>query len=162
VVYDFIQNHECDILCWVNSTSPLQTGEEISAVIQYFISENLDSLITVKNEQVHALFNGQPVNYKMDELFAQTQDLVPVQPFVYSIMMWRTKPFIEAFEKNGHALFVGNVGFYPVNKLSSIIIKTREDLKLAEQIFKSLKSGDSDNVEYDPLFHTLLKDKPNS
>ena len=132
VVNDFILKNPCDIVAWVNSTSPLQTGEEVRQVVEYFQIEQLDSLITVRNEQVHALLDGQPLNFNEQEIFAQTQDLKPVGLFVYSVMMWRTKSFLEHFQKNGHAILCGKVGYYPVSKLTSIIIKKEEDFKIAE------------------------------
>ncbi len=149
VVFDFMKNHPGDIVCWVNPTSPLQTGQEIKAVVGHFLQNSLDSLITVTDQQVHANFSDSPLNYKTDELFAQTQDLTPVELFVYSVMMWRVPPFLDEYEKQKHAFFVGKVGFFPVNKLSSIIIKRKEDLKLAEFILKSISEGSADQVEYD-------------
>ncbi|MCK5350305.1 MAG: hypothetical protein KAJ25_12990, partial [Desulfobacula sp.] len=151
VVNDFIKKYPSDIVAWVNPTSPLQTGQEIKQIVNHFRAENLDSLITVIDQQVHANFNNQPLNYKTDELFAQTQDLTPVELFVYSVMMWRTIPFLNAYKKQQHAFFVGKVGFFPVSKLSSIIIKRKEDLKLAEFILKSLTDGSADQVEYDSV-----------
>jgi len=150
VVLDFMKNHPADIVCWVNPTSPLQTGEEIQKVVRHFQNKGLDSLITTMDQQVHANFSNTPLNYKTDELFAQTQDLTPVELFVYSVMMWRTRPFVQAYEAQNHAFFVGKVGFYPVSKLSAVIIKRKEDLKLAESILKSMAKN-SDAVEYDPL-----------
>lgn len=149
VVYDFMKNNPCDIVAWVNPTSPLQTGGEIRAVVEYFIKEGLDSLITVKNEQVHCVFKGKPVNFDYDGIFAQTQELTPVQPFVYSVMMWRKKTFMKALEEKGHAFFCGKTGFFPVSKLSTVIIKRDEDLALADYILRSMKNGRKFKVRYD-------------
>src|SRR3990167_4794104 len=82
VVYDFMSKYPSDVLAWANPTSPLQTGDEIKEVIDYFIKEKLDTLITTKEEQVHCVYQGKPVNFRMEGIFAQTQDLEPVQPFV--------------------------------------------------------------------------------
>jgi CMP-N-acetylneuraminic acid synthetase len=158
VVYNFMKNHPGDIVCWVNPTSPLQTGQEIEAVVNHFKKEKLDSLITVSDQQVHTNFNNIPLNYKTDELFAQTQDLTPVELFVYSVMMWRTAPFMDEYVKQKHAFFVGRVGFFPVSKLSAIIIKRKEDLKLAEFILKSLTDGSADQVEYDSAVKRIQND----
>lgn len=155
VVYDFMKNNPCDVIVWVNPTSPLQTGEELRRVVDYFLKGNIDSLITVKDEQVHCVHKGKPINFKMEEIFAQTQDLVPVQTFVYSIMMWRTDVFAKAFEKNGHAFFCGKIGFYPVSKLSAIIIKKKEDLMLADYILKVSAHNKDYNVCYDRLVKNL-------
>ncbi len=151
VILDFIKEHKCDIIAWVNPTSPLQTGQEIQQVVNHFQKENLDSLITVIDQQVHANFNNTPLNYKTDELFAQTQDLNSVELFVYSVMMWRTSPFLDTYKQQQHAFFVGKTGFFPVSKLSSIIVKRKDDLKLAEFILKSLTDGSADQVEYDSV-----------
>jgi CMP-N-acetylneuraminic acid synthetase len=151
VVYDFMQKHPSDIVAWVNPTSPLQTEDEIRNVIDYFVKENLDTLITVKNEQVHCIFEGKPVNFNTSEIFAQTQDLKPVQPFVYSIMMWRNKTFMDTFERQGYALFCGKVGYYPVSKETAIIIKTKEDIMLADYVMRAKQASGSYEVQYDAL-----------
>lgn len=157
VVYDFVKNNPCDIIVWVNPTSPLQTGGEIGQSVSYFLEKRLDTLITVKNEQVHCIFRDKPVNFKLDEVFAQTQDIIPVQPFVYSIMMWRTKAFVKTFNKKGHAFFCGKVGFYPVSKLSSIIIKKKEDLMLADFVMRVLTKGKNYEIRYDSIIEHLKR-----
>ena len=158
VVLDFMQNNTSEVVVWVNSISPLQTGDEIRRVVEFFQKEKLDSLITVKEEQVHCVYQGKPVNFKESGKFAQTQELEPVQPFVYSVMMWRAKSFFEAMKLQGHALLSGKVGYYPVNKWSSIIIKTGHDLKLASYALRALET-DETKVEYDDLTLALPKSK---
>lgn len=157
VVYDFMQKHPSDIVAWVNPTSPLQKGDEIREVINHFVREDLDTLITVKNEQVHCVYDERPVNFKMNEFFAQTQDLKPVQPFVYSIMMWKNKTFIATFEKQGYSLFCGKVGYYPVSKKTSLIVKSKEDLILAECLMRAEEQSRRYEIQYDELAHNLGK-----
>jgi hypothetical protein len=91
------------------------------------------------------------VNFRMDEIFAQTQDLVPVRRFVYSVMMWRTRPFIDAFEKKGHAFFCGQVGFYPVSGESAMIIKTQKDLMIADRMMSAMARAAKYEVRYDKV-----------
>ncbi len=153
VVADFMRAHpEADIIVWVNSTSPFQTGDEVAEVVNHFVDNGLDSLITVENKQVHCLYQGEPLNYSVDGLFAQTQDLEPVQPFVYSIMMWRSKVFLKEFEEKGCALFCGEFGAYPARKLTGIIIKTQDDLMTADLLMRGVASQNGDyQLEYDEL-----------
>ncbi len=148
VVQNFILHNPCDIVVWVNPISPLQTGEEIKAVIDHFIKEGLDTLITVRNEQVHALLDGNPLNFRHKEVFAQTQDLKPVGLFVYSIMMWRSETFSAHFKENGHAVLCGKVGYYPVGKLSAIIIKHEEDLRMVEYILAGMEARKDFSLSY--------------
>jgi CMP-N-acetylneuraminic acid synthetase len=148
VVFDFISNNPCDIICWVNPTSPLQSGDEIRSIIRHFQKNDLDTLITVRDHQVHARFDNSPLNYTTGGQFAQTQELKPVQLFVYSVMMWRSELFVQEYKKKGYAFFIGNTGFFPVSRESAIIIKRKEDLLLAEQVIKNLKQGQRD-LSYD-------------
>ena len=153
VVYDFMSKHPSDVLAWVNPTSPLQTGDEVKEVINYFAKEWLDTLITTKNEQVHCVYQDKPINFRMEEIFVQTQDVEPVQPFVYSIMMWRSRTFMDAYETRGHALFSGKVGYYPVSKKSTLIVKTEEDLRLADYIMRAEKQYKGQEIKYDKVVH---------
>jgi CMP-N-acetylneuraminic acid synthetase len=151
VVYDFMLKYPCEAVAWVNPISPLQTAEELREVVTYFFDQGVDSLITVKDEQVHCVYEGKPINFTLEGLFAKTQDLTPVQSFVYSVMMWRTRTFMEAYEKQGYALLSGKLGYFPVSKESAVIIKTDEDLMMAESILKATGQGRSYQVLYDQV-----------
>jgi CMP-N-acetylneuraminic acid synthetase len=151
VVYDFMQKYPGSIVAWVNPISPLQPAEEIAAVVRHFTRENLDSLITVRRDQVHCNFEGEPLNYSPGEKFARTQDLDPVERFIYSIMMWRSETFVETYKREGYALLCGKIGFYPVSWLSSIIVKYEEDIRLCEYILNGMKTVGRRTLEYYPV-----------
>jgi len=118
-------------------------------VIKNFIDKKLDSLITVDEKQVHCMYNNKPVNYEQDASFALTQELIPVQTFAYSIMVWRKAPFLDNIKKKGFALFCGKFGIYPVSKLSVHIIKTEEDLRIADRLMRS--NNDDETINYDSV-----------
>ena len=145
VVYDFMRTHPADVVAWVNPASPLQTGEEVRKVVEHFHAQRLDSLITVEEKHVHGMVAGRPVNFTPAAHFARTQDLVPVQLFVYSVMMWRTTTFLRAFETTGHAVLSGTFGVFPVSKRTALLVKTEEDLQIAEALLRARPS----EVRYD-------------
>ena len=149
VVYDFLQHQPCELLAWVNPIAPLQTGEEIRAVVEHFQAHALDSLVTVKEEQVHCVFHGRPINFSRQGRFARTQDLEPVSAFVYSVMMWRAATFLRHFRHDGHALLCGRVGYLPVSQLSAVIVKDREDLLMAEALLRARRRVQQGRVRYD-------------
>ena len=150
VVYDFIQSHPSDVVAWVNPIAPLQQASEISACMSFMKANNNDSLFTVRDEQVHCVLDGEPVNFSFDGKFAQTQDLVPVRRFVYSMMAWRAASFSAAFERDGHAFFVGSVGYFPVSHESGIIVKTEADLMMVDMIAQSDRMGKT-RLTYDRI-----------
>jgi len=147
VVIDFIEKYPSDIVVWENPIAPLQTINDIQNTIQYFLVNNLDSLFTVKMEQIQCVYQNQPINFEEKEKFGQTQDLEPVFPFVPFIMMWKTSTFKNSFKKRGHAFFSGKIGYFPVSRLSSVIIKYEDDFRIAEMLLKSMNK-DIHKIEY--------------
>lgn len=149
VVADFMAVHPAQAVAWVNPTSPLMSAQEVGAVVDHFFAHGLDSLITVEDKQVHCDYQGRSVNYDRAAKFAQTQDLVPVQPFVYSIMMWQTAPFMVDMVRLGHAFFCGHFGTFPVSRETAVIIKTEADLRMADVMMRARKSREP--LRYHPL-----------
>tara|TARA_Y100000589_G_scaffold276905_1_gene271601 strand:- start:5216 stop:5548 length:333 start_codon:yes stop_codon:yes gene_type:complete len=108
--------------------------------------------MTVEEKQVHVNFKNKPLNYKVDEPFFKTQDILSIQPFVYSIMMWRVNSFLSKFKEKGYALFCGKFGTYTVGGLITIKIKTEEDLLFADKIMRGIsKSKELDVLKYDEI-----------
>lgn len=134
VVYEFMSGHPCDILVWVNPTSPLQNSQEMEEALQYFQAHHLDSLFTVYQEKVHCNFKGRSINYNPVGSFSKTQDLEPVERFVYSLMMWKCQTFQETYRNAGKAMFCGKTGTFPISRLSSLVVKNAEDLMIVDCI----------------------------
>ena len=158
VVNDFIKAFSnFDILVWVNSTAPLQTGTEIRKIVNFFVKKKIDSLITVENKQTHCNFNNRPLNYNKNVKFARTQDLKKIQTFVYSLMIWKNKTFLKKYKKDKNAILCGKTFFYPVKSPSTIMVKKFEDLKLANYLMKS--SQKKFLLKYDKIANSFLKNK---
>lgn len=157
VVYDFLKNIESDILVWVNPISPLLLEEDIKKTVKYFIKNNYDSLITVSNKYAHSLINDKPINFKINETFKKTQDLKAIKIMNYSLMLWRSSSFIKSFEKKGHALLHGNVGYYEISSNSQYIVKYAEDLEIISQILKrKMHKKKYLNVKYDSILKNYV------
>ncbi len=153
VVSDFINNYKkANIVAWVNPIAPFQTGDEINKIINYFIDNKLDSLITVEEKKVHCIFDKTPVNYSSDGFFEKTQNLVPVKAFAYTLMIWRANAFKREYEKEKSALFCGEFDTFTVNSLTGMIIKTQHDLLLADLLMSGFNNyKDKYQVQYHPL-----------
>ena len=156
VIADFIDKHETmDILVWVNPIAPFLDKNQICNTVKYFLKNQLHSLITAEERNVHCVFDGSPVNYNPTELFSRTQDLKPVHAFSYALMMWNTKIFKAQFNRLGHALFCGKFRTFSLDRLSSIIIKNKSDLILADYIMRNLNKTSS--VEYKIMYHPVVE-----
>ncbi len=134
--YDFLKNIETDILVMVNPVSPLITGKDIDAVVNYFNQNEFDTVISVKEERLQAFCEGKAINFNPNALLPMTQNIPPIQMCSWAVCVWRSEIFIESFESKGYAVFSGKVGFYPLNRISAIKISTEEDFQIAEAMLK--------------------------
>ena len=155
IVNEFLQTNKCDYIIWMNTTSPLQTGEEVARVVKQAIQDDCDSFFTSYLESVHANYKNEPLNYSTDGLFAKTQDLEPVERFVYSVMGWKVSTFLDEYQKNSEAFFCGTTKTYPVSKASALIVKNLEDIALVDAIASANISLDN----YSPTYYSVTEDK---
>jgi len=140
--YDFLMNCNCDVLVMVNPVSPLISGKDIDSAIDYYFKKNLDTLISVREERYHAFYANKAINFNPKEKLPMTQNLTPIQICSWAIEIWNKKVFIEEYEKNGHAVFSGNVGFFPLNRIKSLKISDPIDFKMAEVFLKMREEWD--------------------
>ncbi len=134
--YDFINAVKPDILVQVNPVCPLIDGDDIDDVIAYFIDKNADSLVTIKEERLQAFHKNKPINFDINKKLPRTQDIEPIQVCSWPVCVWKAKTFKKAFEKEGHAVFSGNLELYPVSQLKSVKVSYEEDFILAETLLK--------------------------
>ena len=159
VVSDFLNKYkDNDILVWVNPIAPLQGSEDIKKVVSFFIRKNLDSLITTEKKQVHCLYKHKPINFFKKKKFEKTQDLIPVNLFSYTIMMWKIKTFIKNYKKYKSGILCGKFSNYDLDAYKSIIIKDINDLRFAENLMKSINKKSKD-LSYDKISNGILRAK---
>lgn len=143
--YDFLLKHECDNLVMINPVSPLVLGSDIDEAIRFFEKNRLDSLISVREEKYQAFYKGNPLNFSDQGLLPMTQDLIPVNLCAWTVCIWNKKKFIESYEKNGFAVFVGNYGLYPFDNLRALKISEEYEFKMAEVLLELRK--ESNNIK---------------
>ena len=146
--YDFLMNIDCDAVVMVNPVSPLVTAEDISGAIHFFNEGRYDSVISIKNERLHSFFKNDSLNFDKNSLLPMTQNIDPVQICVWSVCVWRKETFLEYYEKNGHAVFHGNVGLYPINPINAIKVSYEEDFNLVEYVLEARNAGNKSLIEY--------------
>ena len=152
VVNDFIANIDCDIIVWLNPIAPLQTSKEIKNVINYFIKKKLNSLITTNKIYRHAIFKNKNLNFKNGEKFTKTQDLEPIEEFVYSVMMWKSNSFKKNYSKLKGSIIHGKFDTFEVSNYSGLIVKNKFDLSVVENIIKGNKNK---IVKYDKIIKKI-------
>lgn len=136
-VYEFLTHHDCEFLIQVHSIAPLLTIEEIKGFTTFYSDSPYDVLLSVVNEQIECAYKGEPVNFTYNEK-TNSQDLEPVQRITWSITGWKRSIFLKASDSGKCATYAGRVGYYPISRTAGLIIKTEEDLKMAEALYRLL------------------------
>ncbi|EAI3510296.1 acylneuraminate cytidylyltransferase, partial [Campylobacter coli] len=131
-----------------NPVSPLIESIDIEEAINFFETNQLDSMISVKDERLQSFYQGKALNFNKDGLLPMTQNIDPIQICVWTICIWRRESFIKAYEKNGYAVFNGKYALWPINPLKSIKISYEEDFLLAEQLLRARKFGKKSEIRY--------------
>lgn len=139
--YDFLKNVECEAVAMVNPVSPLVESADIDDAIREFRKNELDSLISVRNERLQAFFGGEPLNFSTEGLLPMTQDLEPVQLCVWTVCVWRREVFLRSYERDGFAVFSGKLGFFPVEPIKALKISYESEFQMAEQLIRMRRSG---------------------
>ena len=137
-VYDFLKNVECDLLIQVHSIAPLLSAEEVENFASAFIASDADVMLSCIEDRIEVAYQDQPVNFTFAEK-TNSQDLQPTQRVTWSITGWRAKPFVQAVEAGKIGTYNGKIAFYPVGAISGHVIKTQEDLDIAEALLTVLK-----------------------
>lgn len=134
--YDFFKVFNPDLLVQINPVCPMITSKDIDEIVQFFLKNNFDSLITVRKERLHAFCNGEPINVDITKQLPRTQDIEPILICAWPICIWRKESFIKSYEEKGHAVLSGNIGFYPVSLLTSMKISYEEDFILVDKLMR--------------------------
>jgi len=134
-VYEFLSAHPCEYLFQVHTIAPLLTAKQVAGFVQAMLESDNDAQFSVVNEQIECAINGEPINFTYDSK-TNSQELTPVQRITWSITGWRASTFISAYETGKCATYAGKVGYYPIDRMAGHIIKTEEDLRIAEALLK--------------------------
>jgi CMP-N-acetylneuraminic acid synthetase len=132
-VHEFLAKHACDYLFQVHSIAPLLSTGQVAKFVQFMTASDYDVALSYIPEQIECAMDGEPVNFTFEEK-TNSQELAPIQRITWSITGWRSETYMAAFEAGRCATYDGKVGFYGVDRISGHVIKTEQDLQLAEAL----------------------------
>jgi CMP-N,N'-diacetyllegionaminic acid synthase len=147
---DFINNIKCDLLVQVLPTSPFITKEDILKFVSKIQDEDLETLISVKKNQIACIYRNSPINFDKNRVNPPSQTMEPIFSYATALMGWKTKSFIQNMNKFGSGYHGGNEkkNYYELKGISTIDIDEEEDFILAEQIILSKKFSANFEIKY--------------
>jgi len=153
---EFLQNVDCDIVIQILPTSPFITPEEIKRFVAHMTSNELDTLISVSNQQIESVYEGCPINFDPLKISPPSQEVIPVQPYACSLMGWSKINYFSNMKKYSAAYHGGDgkKGFFALKGFSTVDIDNEEDFQLAEVISRLLNNNDSFQPQYYNMEHS--------
>ncbi len=147
---EFIQNVDCDILVQILPTSPFITPQEIKEFVKQMTDKELDTLISVSNQQIECVYKNKPINFDPTKVSPPSQEVIPVQPYACSLMAWRTNNYVANMNKYTSAYHGGDgeKDFFVLSGYSTVDIDNEEDFQLAEMISRHLSKNSHFEVQY--------------
>ena len=118
-------------------SSDTATNDDFTQVMR---SNDIDTLISVKDAQIECVYEGRPINFNPQKPTPPSQDLAPVQAYACALMGWKTSNFLYNMKDLGCAYHggKGRVKFFTVKGFSEIDIDNEEDFLVAEAIYSYL------------------------
>jgi CMP-N-acetylneuraminic acid synthetase len=132
-ILEFLEHHVCDYLFQVHSIAPLLTSKQTRGFVEAMIQSDKDVFLSAVLLKIECMLENIPVNFSFDSK-TNSQELFPVQRITWSITGWRRDTFLKAALSGACATYSGKIGVYPIDRLAGLIIKTEEDLRLAEAL----------------------------
>jgi len=140
MVIDFLFEEfpSCESVLWVNSVSPLQSIEDIKNCGTRLNNPDVDCVMAVNTLYQHCCIANEPLNFNPNNSFEKTQDLKPVQRYVYSCMGWKRSTYVKYRSEGFKGLFPGKMALVEVSVLAGMLIKYEEDFILCSKIEESM------------------------
>ena len=84
----------------------------------------------------HSCIGNKPLNFDPNKPFEKTQDLEPIQRYIYSCMGWKRETYVKSRKEGFKGLFPGKMALVEVSMLAGMLIKYEEDFILCSQLKK--------------------------
>lgn len=155
-IYDFIVNRNVKYLAVVNPTSPFITSKELDRAWLQFLESGADTQLCCERIQTHCFYKGKAVNFSTSGQHPRSQDLEPVLALNFAITIWNAEKFVEQYQRLGHGVYTGKLGYFETEGNANIDIDYEEDFDFAEFVVRYLKSEGQQKAEYDPIVRELI------
>lgn len=150
---DFINEIKPKYLVQILPTSPFLTKEDIDDFITVLINDEIDTLISVKDEQIGCVYKNEPINFSRDKQNPPSQEMTPVKVYTTGIMGWKADTYISNYVTvNGSAYHGGtnNVKYFTLSGFSTLDIDTENDFRLADAVAQFIPFED----KYQPMYYS--------
>ena len=137
--FDIINKLNPDILVMINPVCPLIEHEDINQAFNQFKVSKCDTLISCSSTKMQTFCESKPVNIKIEEKLAPSQNNEEVSILNWAITIWDVNKFKQRMNNKGYAVLGDNLLFFNIGFFKGIKVSEEEDFLLAEKFIKIKK-----------------------
>ena len=140
IVVDFFFEEfpSCESILWVNSVSPLQSIDDIKNCGLRLNNPEVDCVMAINTLYQHCCISNKPLNFDPNNAFEKTQDLEPIQRYIYSCMGWKRDTYVKYRNDGFMGLFPGKMALVEASLLAGMLIKYEEDFIICSKIEEAM------------------------
>ncbi len=133
---DVINKFNPDTLIMINPVCPLITKDDIINAVNAYAKSDCDTLITSESTHMQTFCDGEPVNIKLDEQLAPSQDNGCITILNWAITIWEVSSFKKRMMAHGFAVLGEKREFFDIESIKAIKVSEEKDFLFAEQLLK--------------------------
>jgi len=134
---DIIQQLAPDTLIMVNPVCPVIVAEDIVEALQQYCISDCDTLISASSTQMQTFCDGRPVNIRLDEQLAPSQENKKVTTLNWAITIWDAKTFVKRMKIQNYAVLGENRKFFDLDPIKGVKVTEEKDFLFAESILRA-------------------------
>jgi len=134
---DVIEAFNPDTLIMINPVCPLITEDDIKNALESYQKSDCDTLITSESTQMQTFCDGEPVNIKLDEQLAPSQENGRITILNWAITIWEVSSFKRRMSENGFAVLGEKRNFFDIAPIKATKVSEEKDFLFAEQLIKA-------------------------
>lgn len=133
---DVIEKFNPDTLIMINPVCPLITEEDIKNALEAYKKSDCDTLITSESTRMQTFCDGKPVNIKLNEQLAPSQDNGLITILNWAITIWEVSSFKKRMAEQGFAVLGEKRDFFDIEPIKATKVSEEKDFLFAEQLLK--------------------------
>jgi CMP-N-acetylneuraminic acid synthetase len=134
VLFAFAKDVDADIYMMTHTTSPFVKKESLEKGLEAVVCGEFDSAFAAKKSQDFLWKDGEPFNYKMDNI-PRTQDISPLYKETSGFYIYKKLIITELNRRIGNNPFI-----LEVDEIESIDVDVAEDFMIADAVFNYLNN----------------------
>lgn len=135
---DVIEKFEPNTLIMINPVCPLITAEDIKNALEAYKKSDCDTLITSESTQMQTFCDGEPVNIRLNEQLAPSQDNGHITILNWAITIWEVSSFKKRMEEQGFAVLGEKRKLFDIEPIKATKVSEEKDFLFAALVMQVL------------------------